>query len=321
MAKTQSKNGRQPRLDAEALAGAVFRGESRAAARVMTLIDDRDPRAREILKRLYPRMGRALIIGVTGSAGSGKSTLIGRMAGELRRRKKQVGILAVDPSSAFSGGALLGDRLRMRELFLDDGVFIRSLATRGSPDGISGAVLEAAQLLDAMGKEYVFIETIGIGQDQIGIAGPAHRVMMVISPESGDEIQGLKAGVSEIADLLVFNKADLPGAAERFDGLAQVFADLPAYRTSALTGEGIGDLVDGLGGRGGGVQGSKERSLELSRRQLLTLVREAWLARIEDGKAASAVERWAKKVAEKRCDPYSAAERIVAEMAAGGGRK
>lgn len=320
MAKAPTKSERRQRFGAAELCRAVLRGESRAAGRVLTLIDDRDPLAREILKRLYSRTGRARVVGVTGSAGSGKSTLIGRMAEELRRRKKRVGILAVDPSSLFTGGALLGDRLRMRDHFLDDGVFIRSLATRGGLGGISSAVVEATQLLDAMGKEYILIETIGIGQDQIAIAGAAQAVVAVITPESADEIQGLKAGVSEIADLVVFNKADLPGAEERFARLssAAVFSGLPIFKTSALKNEGMANLIDGLGGylanrdRG---RSSRQRALEMSRNQLLALIREALLAKIGKSVAAGAIERWAQQVAEKRCDPYSAAERIVAQMA------
>lgn len=320
MAKAPTKSERRQRFGAAELCRAVLRGESRAAGRVLTLIDDRDPLAREILKRLYSRTGRARVVGVTGSAGSGKSALIGRMAEELRRRKKRVGILAVDPSSLFTGGALLGDRLRMRDHFLDDGVFIRSLATRGALGGLSSAVVEATQLLDAMGKEYILIETIGIGQDQIAIAGAAQAVVAVITPESADEIQGLKAGVSEIADLVVFNKADLPGAEERFARLsrAAVFSGLPIFKTSALKNEGMANLIDGLGGylanrdRG---RSSRQRALEMSRNQLLALIREALLAKIGKSVAAGAIERWAQQVAEKRCDPYSAAERIVAQMA------
>lgn len=320
MAKAPTKSERRQRFGAAELCRAVLRGENRAAGRVLTLIDDRDPLAREILKRLYSRTGRARVVGVTGSAGSGKSALIGRMAEELRRRKKRVGILAVDPSSLFTGGALLGDRLRMRDHFLDDGVFIRSLATRGALGGLSSAVVEATQLLDAMGKEYILIETIGIGQDQIAIAGAAQAVVAVITPESADEIQGLKAGVSEIADLVVFNKADLPGAEERFARLsrAAVFSGLPIFKTSALKNEGMANLIDGLGGylanrdRG---RSSRQRALEMSRNQLLALIREALLAKIGKSVAAGAIERWAQQVAEKRCDPYSAAERIVAQMA------
>src|SRR5262249_2959910 len=158
----------------------VLRGDVRAAAQVLSLIDDRDPLAKSVLKRLYRRTGKAHIIGVTGSAGTGKSTLIRSLTSELRRRNKQVGILTIDPTSPFTGGALLGDRIRMREHFLDKGVFIRSLATRGHQGGLSSCVYEAAQLMDAMGKEYILIETIGIGQDQVDVSRVAHTVVLVV---------------------------------------------------------------------------------------------------------------------------------------------
>jgi LAO/AO transport system kinase len=320
MAKAESKRERNTAMNAAELCRAVLRGESRAAGRVLTLIENRDPLAREILKRLYSRTGRARIIGITGNAGSGKSTLIGRMAEELRRRRKRVGILTVDPSSHFTGGALLGDRLRMRDHFLDEGVFIRSLATRGSMGGISHGVVEGAQLLDAMGKEYILIETIGIGQDQVDIAGAAQAVMAIITPHSADEIQGLKAGLYEIADLMVLNKADLAGAQEQFDRLsiAAVFSGVPIFKTSALRNEGIADLIDGLERHLAGLERERileRKALERSRIQLLALIRDAWAAKVSKKVDAEGIERWAKRVAERRCDPYSAAELIVEQMA------
>jgi len=228
------------------LAQRILKGDVRAAAQVLTLIADKDPRARAVLKLLYPRTGRAHIIGVTGATGSGKSTLITRMTAELRRRKKKVGILTVDPTSPFSGGALLGDRLRMRDHFLDPGVFIRSLATRGGWGGVSASLREAAQILDAMGKEAILVETIGAGQDQVEIAKIAHTVVLVLGPWTGDEIQGMKAGLIEIADIVVVNKADLSGAEETFQQLRSVLEDSgpPILKTSALGNDGIALLID-----------------------------------------------------------------------------
>src|SRR5262245_52354461 len=190
MPKSLAKETRAGRLSVAVLSSAVLRGDPRAAGRVLSLIDSRNPLAKRILKRLYPRTGHARVVGITGSAGSGKSTLIGRMTEVLRQRKKPVGILTVDPTSPFSGGALLGDRVRMRDHFLDDGVFIRSLATRGSLGGISSCVTDAVQVLDALGKDYILVETIGIGQDQIDVGAVAHVVVTVLGPESGDDIQG-----------------------------------------------------------------------------------------------------------------------------------
>ncbi len=226
----------------------ILRGDVRAAAQLLTLIENKDPRARAILKSVYSRTGKAHIIGVTGAAGSGKSALIDRMTAELRRRKKKVGVLTVDPTSPFSGGALLGDRIRMRDHFLDDGVFIRSLATRGGWGGVSASIQEAAQLLDALGKEVIFIETIGVGQDQVGISTTAHTVVVVLTPWMGDEIQGMKAGLLEITDILVVNKTDLPGAEEMVQYLRRIFEDsgLPLLQTSAIKNEGIGLLIEEL---------------------------------------------------------------------------
>src|SRR5215470_8275356 len=195
MAKSLGKQTKERQSLADELAEAVLQKNVRAAGRVLSLIDDKNPLAKEVLKRVYPRTGGAHIVGVTGSAGAGKSTLIDCITTELRRRKKEVGILTVDPTSPFSGGALLGDRIRMRDHFLDSGVFIRSLATRGSHGGLSSSIYEAAQLLDAMGKEYVLLETIGIGQDQVEVSRIAHTVLVIVTPESGDEIQAMKAGV------------------------------------------------------------------------------------------------------------------------------
>src|SRR5918996_254891 len=172
----------------------ILKGDVAALARLMSLIENRDREASVALRALYPHTGRAHVIGVTGAPGTGKSTLIDRMTVEFRRRKKTVGILAVDPSSVFSTGAVLGDRIRMREHFLDDGVFIRSFATRSSGGGVSVAVREAIHLLDAAGKEVILVETIGVRQDQVEIAALTHMVVVLLAPQMGDEVQGMKAG-------------------------------------------------------------------------------------------------------------------------------
>ena len=306
-------------LVADRLAEAILGQDARAAGRVLSLIDDRDPLAKAVLKRLYAHTGRAHMIGVTGSAGTGKSTLIGRLTTELRRRKKRVGILTIDPTSPFSGGAVLGDRIRMRDHFLDQGVFIRSLATRGNQGGLSACVHEAAQLLDAMGKEYVLIETIGIGQDQIDVARLAHTVVVIVTPESGDEIQGMKAGVLEVADLLVINKADLPGADELFLSLAQLTQDrgLPLFKASARNNEGITALVDGIERHLAGLLGSGnglKRALEISRGQILALIRDELMVKLQNKTGKSNIDEWAQRIAEGKSDPYTAAETILGEL-------
>ncbi len=294
----------------------ILRGDVRAAAQLLTLIENKDPRARAILKSVYSRTGKAHIIGVTGAAGSGKSALIDRMTAELRRRKKKVGILTVDPTSPFTGGALLGDRIRMRDHFLDDGVFIRSLATRGGWGGVSASIQEAAQLLDALGKEVIFIETIGVGQDQVGISTTAHTVVVVLTPWMGDEIQGMKAGLLEITDILVVNKTDLPGAEEMVQYLRRIFEDsgLPLLQTSAIKNEGIGLLIEELEKHKTQLLASgdhRTRNLNLSRGQLLSLVQERILTRALRRIDSAFVERLVERIAERDLDPYTAAEKIL----------
>jgi GTPase len=301
---------------ADELAESILRQDLRAAGRVLSLIDDGDPLAKAVLKRLYARTGRAHVIGITGSAGTGKSTLIGRITTELRRRKKNVGILTIDPTSPFSGGALLGDRIRMRDHFLDEGVFIRSLATRGSQGGLSSCVYEAAQLMDAMGKEYVVIETIGIGQDQVDVSRVAHTVVVVVAPESGDEIQGMKAGIMEVVDLLVINKADLPGTEELFLNLHSALGDrnVPIFKTSAKNNQGIAALVDGIQNHRLAAGNHKERRFEISRGHLLGLIRDGLMLKIQKRMGDSKIQNWAQKIAERQSDPYTAAERILADL-------
>ncbi|MBI4488938.1 MAG: methylmalonyl Co-A mutase-associated GTPase MeaB [Deltaproteobacteria bacterium] len=298
------------------LAKRILKGDVRAAARLLTLIENGDPRARPVLKKIYPSTGKAHVIGVTGAPGTGKSALIDGMTAELRRRKREVGILAVDPTSPFSGGALLGDRLRMREHFLDQGVFIRSLATRGGLGGISACLREAVQLLDAAGKEIVFVETIGVGQDQVEISTIVHTVLLVFIPGAGDEIQAMKAGLVEIADILVVNKADLPGAEAMFQQIGALLEDsgLPIMKTSAIRNEGIGLLIDALEKHRAELLASgdhRRRNLSFCRRQLLSLIQERLLAQALRRVGEDSIEGLVEEISERRLDPYSAAEKIL----------
>jgi len=221
---------------------AIARGDERALARMLSLIEARAPIALEVLRELYGRTGKAAVVGVTGAAGSGKSTLIAALAEEFRRRQKKIGILTVDPTSPLTGGALLGDRVRMRELFLDRGVFIRSLANRGHAGGVAGALHQSVQLLDAAGKEVILVETIGVGQDQVEIADIAETVVLLMTPESGDEVQAMKAGIIELADIFVINKADLPGAGALREKLLSVIdvGEEKLYLASATRRDGAG---------------------------------------------------------------------------------
>jgi LAO/AO transport system kinase len=295
----------------------VLKGDVRALASLMTLIDDGDPRARAVLKAVYPKTGRAHVIGVTGAAGTGKSSLIDRMTAEYRGRQKTVGILAVDPRSAFSNGALLGDRVRMRAHFADAGVFIRSFATRGAKGGVSASIRDAIHLLDAAGKDVIFVETIGVGQDELEIAGLAHLVVVVLIPEMGDEVQGMKAGLAEIADILVVNKADLPGADVTFQQLTAIFSDFDILRTSAINHDGVRQLVDDiekhrLKNRRNGDHHKKR--LSLCREELLSLLRQRLVTQLTQRIDDHLLDERVKRIAARRLDPYSEAEDLARRL-------
>jgi LAO/AO transport system kinase len=302
--------------ETERLAEGVIASDVRVLGRVLSMVDDRNPAARPLLKRLFNRTGRAHIVGITGSAGTGKSSLIACLTTELRQRKKTVGILTVDPTSPFSGGALLGDRIRMREHFLDRGVFIRSLATRGSHGGLSHSAYEAAQVLDAAGNDYILIETIGVGQDQIDIRHVASTVVLVVAPESGDEIQAMKAGTMEAFDVLVINKADLPGAEELFLNLHGAFGDrhVPMIKTSTVTNAGVPALLDEIERHQATDAAARQRDIDGSRRQLLALLEEGVIRKLNEKVGSGPIESWARKIAERESDPYTAAEAILESL-------
>lgn len=199
-------------MSGDSLVNRVLAGEVRAASRLMRRIDDEDPAATADLQKLFPRTGRAYVLGITGSPGAGKSTLTDRVVARFRAQELSVGVLAVDPTSPFSGGAILGDRIRMQAHASDPGVFIRSLATRGSLGGLSRATGDCIRVMDAMGKDVIVVETVGVGQDEIDIAQMAHTTLLVTVPGMGDDIQAIKAGILEVADVFIVNKADLDGA-------------------------------------------------------------------------------------------------------------
>ena len=295
----------------------VLKGDVRALASLMTLIDDGDPRARSVLKAVYPKTGRAHVIGVTGAAGTGKSSLIDRMTAEYRGRQKTVGILAVDPSSAFSNGALLGDRVRMRAHFADAGVFIRSFATRGAKGGVSASIRDAIHLLDAAGKDVIFVETIGVGQDELEIAGLADLVVVVLIPEMGDEVQGMKAGLAEIADILVVNKADLPRADVTVQQLKAIFSDFDILLTSAINHDGVRRLVDDIEKyrlknlRNGD---HHRKRLSLCREELLALLRQRLVIQLTQRIDDHLLDERVQRIAERRVDPYSEVEDLARRL-------
>ncbi|MDQ3725478.1 MAG: methylmalonyl Co-A mutase-associated GTPase MeaB [Actinomycetota bacterium] len=233
------------------LAERLLTGEKRALARAITLIESDDPAGWELVREVYPRTGKARIIGFTGPPGVGKSTLIGALTGELRKAEREVAVLSIDPSSPFTRGALLGDRIRLTDHFLDPGVFIRSMASRGALGGLSEAALQVALIMDAAGKDDVLIETVGVGQAEIDIVDHADTIVLALMPGSGDSIQALKAGVMEIPDVIVVNKADHPMTDTMVREVRGVLAlsqdpdgwKVPILRTEAARGEGVDELA------------------------------------------------------------------------------
>jgi LAO/AO transport system kinase len=233
------------------LAERLAAGEKRALARAITLIESDDPAGWELVREVYPRTGKARIIGFTGPPGVGKSTLIGALTGELRKAEREVAVLSIDPSSPFTRGALLGDRIRLTDHFLDPGVFIRSMASRGALGGLSEAALQVALIMDAAGKDDVLIETVGVGQAEIDIVDHADTIVLALMPGSGDSIQALKAGVMEIPDVIVVNKADHPMTDTMVREVRSIIAlshdpdgwKVPVLRTEAARGEGVDELA------------------------------------------------------------------------------
>jgi LAO/AO transport system kinase len=235
------------------LSDRVRQGDPRAIARAISLIEDEAPQGAELVRRIYPDTGKAYLIGITGSPGAGKSTLVDRLIAELRRGGRTVGVIAVDPTSPYTGGAILGDRVRMQAHVADSGVFIRSMATRGNLGGLARATAEAALVLDGAGKHIVLIETVGVGQDEVDIVRTADVSIVTLVPGAGDDVQALKAGIMEIADIFVVNKADREGA-DRTVSSIEAMLSLETYeagrwrppilKTEATTGKGVPELVE-----------------------------------------------------------------------------
>ncbi len=314
-------------MDPKATARAVVAGDVRVAARVMRALDDGSPDAIDVLAALYPHTGKAHVVGITGNPGSGKSTLVSALIGALRRRGQTVGVLAIDPSSPFSGGALLGDRVRMMEHAADEGVFIRSLATRGALGGLSRSTGDMVHVLDAMGLDVILVETVGVGQDEIDVVRMARTTVVVLVPGMGDDIQAIKAGILEIADLFVINKADRPGAdrtAADLGAMQSLAAHLPGWqppilRAVATRGEGVDALLDTIAKHHSeGLADAPEQLRQRAQFAIETRIRDHW------GGAAS---RWLQQtdegtslvadVAARRLDPYTAVRRTSAALQPG----
>ena len=299
-------------------------GDKRSTARLLSVVENDEPGAADALRALYPLTGHAEIVGITGPPGGGKSTLVNRLAGAYRATHERVAVVAVDPSSPFSGGAILGDRIRMRERFLDEGLFIRSMASRGHSGGLARATSRIVNVLDALGYGVVLVETVGVGQEEVEVVRVADTVCLVTVPGLGDDIQAIKAGVLEIADVLVVNKADRPGADETARDLAQMLTlgapriawKPPIIRTVAATGEGTDELVAAIAKHRAWASESGEREARrksAARAEVEELLRESLVRRLRDRLGEDRVESAIARVAERSVDPYAAVDELLRE--------
>ncbi|GAA5157343.1 methylmalonyl Co-A mutase-associated GTPase MeaB [Pseudonocardia eucalypti] len=307
-------------------------GDPRSVARLISMVEDDSPRLREVAAALAPFTGRAQVVGLTGSPGVGKSTSTSALVGALRARGSRVGVLAVDPSSPFSGGALLGDRVRMQEHAVDGGVFIRSMATRGHLGGLAGATPQALRVLDAAGCDIVLVETVGVGQSEIEVVSMADTTVVLLAPGMGDGIQAAKAGILEIADVFVVNKADRDGADQTVRDLRYMLSlgprrerddsvwKPPIVKTIAAKGQGISDVLDELDRHREWMDRTGERDRRRQARaetEIEAIALAQLRARIGDIRGGGTLPELAKKVVAGELDPYGAADDLVESLASG----
>ena len=300
----------------------IVSGNPRAVARAISVVEDGIDGAAELMKEVFPHTGRGLVVGLTGSPGAGKSSLVDKLASHYRNAGEKVGIVCVDPSSPFSGGALLGDRIRMQTLGLDPGVFIRSMATRGNLGGLARSTVDAVAILDAAGYEKIIVETVGVGQDEVEIVKTADVSVVVLVPGMGDDIQAIKAGIMEIGDVFVINKADREGVLRTEKELEALLSlahrpdmwNPPIVKTIATENKGISDLAAAINAYNEfqrAAEGNLVRRQAIAKWRISELLREELLAQTLGANGASEkLERLAHEVARKERDPYSA----VAEM-------
>jgi LAO/AO transport system kinase len=311
----------------ESLFDRIIAGDSNAVARAISKVEDQSAGVSDLMKQIFPRTGRGLIIGITGAPGAGKSTLVDKLAAHYRKGGERVGIVAVDPSSPFSGGAILGDRIRMQTLTLDKGVFIRSMATRGNLGGVARATVEAVAILDAAGYDKIIVETVGVGQDELEIAKTADVCVVVLVPGMGDDVQTMKAGIMEIGDVLVINKADRDGVLrteKELEALLSLSGRLDEWqplivKTVAIDGKGIDELATAIARTREAQQTadvSAERKRAIARWRILELLRDRLVSDILSGDATGErLDRLVDEVAAKHRDPYSAVEELLQTVA------
>jgi LAO/AO transport system kinase len=299
----------------------VRSGDARALARAISTVENHAPGWIELLKELFPDTGKALTLGITGAPGAGKSTLVDQLARHYRKEKHSVGIIAVDPTSPYTGGAILGDRIRMQDHFSDPGIYIRSMATRGSLGGLARATADVATVLDAAGRDIVMIETVGVGQDEIDIVRVADVTVVILVPGMGDDVQTIKAGIMEIADIFVINKSDHEGA-ERVEREIRALQSLavrednwtpPIVKTVATDGQGVNELAETIGGyeaylhKQNLLHKRRTRNWEI---RLVEMLRDAMLEKARAAVSDADLSRFATEIAEHKRDPYSVVEEI-----------
>ena len=305
------------------LAQELIKGNHKAIARAISLAENNRSAAQEMMKKIFPRTGKSLVVGVTGSPGSGKSTLVDQMVVHLRKTGKKIGIVAVDPSSPFTGGAILGDRIRMMRHSTDPEVFIRSMAARGHLGGLAKATGEAIAILEAAGKDFILVETIGVGQDEVEVVKLADIVLVILIPGAGDEIQAFKAGIMEIADIFVLNKADSPGA-EKTEKQIQAMLDLgfegetmpPVVKTVATEGEGVEPLVKEIDKL---VESKSQEFIDSRKKRLISwmlrdIISEKIYQAVSQNIPDSEFENLVEKIFKREIDPYTVADEIVGRL-------